>query len=366
MLKQADIKKRARALFFVVAAFGSLGACSGQVDAGLTSGGISQKIRIGYFANVTHAAALVGVQSKLFERYFAADKTKVEFVVFTAGPAVIEAMKGGAIDAGYIGPNPVLMGYATTGGTALRIVAGSTLNGAQLIVQKPIASLSQLVGKTISTPQLANTQDVAARSYLKKQGFPTNIWGNGKIKIVPIDNAATLNLFKERKIAGAWAPEPWASRLVHEGNGKVLLDEKNIWPQKRFITTSLIVGTQFLGRYPQTAETLVKAHVAITEMIQQPNNAVQVKKFVQSGLLQSTGKTLASKTLDRALGNVIFSNDPLAQGLEENITTAQAVGLLRKPSDKFKDIYDLRILNKVLAGANQQTKKYDALDFGVD
>ena len=366
MLKQANIKKRARVLFLVVAAVGLLGACSGQASAGVSSSGASQKIRIGYFANVTHAAALVGVQSKLFEKYFAADKTKVEFVVFTAGPAVIEAMKGGAIDASYIGPNPALMGYATTGGMALRIVAGATLNGAQLIVQKSVSSLGQLTGKMISTPQLANTQDVAARSYLKREGFPTNIWGDGKIKIVPTDNAATLNLFKDGKIAGAWAPEPWASRLVLEGGGKVLLDEKNIWPQQRFITTSLIVGTQFLGKYPQTAETLVRAHVAVTEMIQQPKNALQVKGFVQSGLLQATGKTLASETLDRALGNVIFSSDPLAQGLSQNIKTAQAVGLLRKPSDKFRDIYDLRILNKVLAGTNQQTKKYDALDFGVD
>ena len=136
MLKQANIKKRARVLFLVVAAVGLLGACSGQASAGVSSSGASQKIRIGYFANVTHAAALVGVQSKLFEKYFAADKTKVEFVVFTAGPAVIEAMKGGAIDASYIGPNPALMGYATTGGMALRIVAGATLNGAQLIVKK--------------------------------------------------------------------------------------------------------------------------------------------------------------------------------------------------------------------------------------
>ena len=366
MSKTANMRNGAGVLFAVVAAMGSLSACSGPASAGASFDGISQKIRIGYFANVTHAAALVGVQSKLFEKYFAADKTKVEFVVFTAGPAVIEAMKGGAIDASYIGPNPALMGYATTGGMALRIVAGATLNGAQLIVQKSVSSLGQLTGKMISTPQLANTQDVAARSYLKRQGFPTNIWGDGKIKIVPTDNAATLNLFKDGKIAGAWAPEPWASRLVLEGGGKVLLDEKNIWPQQRFITTSLIVGTQFLGKYPQTAETLVRAHVAVTEMIQQPKNALQVKGFVQSGLLQATGKTLASETLDRALGNVIFSSDPLAQGLSQNIKTAQAVGLLRKPSDKFRDIYDLRILNKVLAGTNQQTKKYDALDFGVD
>lgn len=344
----------------------SLTAFTGQVGAEASPTVRSSKIRIGYFANVTHGAALVGVQSKLFEKFFAVDKTKVEFVVFTAGPAVIEAMKGGAIDASYVGPNPALMGYATTGGTALRIVAGATLNGAQLVVQKSVSSLGQLTGKTISTPQLANTQDVAARSYLKEQGFPTNIWGEGKIRIVPTDNAATLNLFKQRKIAGAWAPEPWASRLVNEGNGKVLLDEKNLWPKQRFITTSLIVGTKFLNKFPQTAETLVRAHVAITDIIQQPKNSAQVKKYVQAGLLQATGKTLEEKTLSRALGNVIFSSDPLVLGLGHNIKTASAVGLLRKSSDKFRNIYDLRILNKVLAGTNQQTKKYDALEFGVN
>ena len=153
---------------------------------------------------------------------------------------------------------------------------------------------------------------------------------------------------------------------MNEGNGKVLLDEKNLWPKQRFITTSLIVGTKFLNKFPQTAETLVRAHVAITDMIQQPKNSAQVKKYVQAGLLQAAGKTLAEKTLNRALGNVIFSNDPLVLGLGHNITTASAVGLLRNPSDKFKNIYDLRILNKVLAGANRQTKKYDALEFGVD
>ena len=366
MAQTTDKRKSMRLLVATLFAACSLTAFTGQVGAEASPEGRSSKIRIGYFANVTHAAALVGVQSKLFEKFFAVDKTKVEFVVFTAGPAVIEAMKGGAIDASYVGPNPALMGYSTTGGTALRIVAGATLNGAQLIVQKSVSSLGQLTGKTISTPQLANTQDVAARSYLKEQGFPTNIWGDGKIRIVPTDNSATLNLFKEGKIAGAWAPEPWASRLVNEGNGKVLLDEKNLWPKQRFITTSLIVGTKFLNKFPQTAETLVRAHVAITDMIQQPKNSAQVKKYVQAGLLQAAGKTLEEKTLNRALGNVIFSNDPLVLGLGRNVKTASAVGLLRNPSDKFKNIYDLRILNRVLAGANRQTKKYDALEFGVD
>ena len=128
-------------------------------------GAVAKKIRIGYFANVTHAAALVAVQRKTFEKYFKADKTKVEFTVFNAGPAVIEAMKGGAIDVSYIGPNPAISGYVSTGGTLLRIIGGATLNGAQLIVKPSVNSVADLKGKTIATPQLGNTQDVAARGF---------------------------------------------------------------------------------------------------------------------------------------------------------------------------------------------------------
>ena len=48
--------------------------------------------------------------------------------------------------------------------------------------------------------------------------------------IVPQDNAQTLDAFKAGQIDGAWVPEPWATRLVTEGGGKILVDEKDLWP----------------------------------------------------------------------------------------------------------------------------------------
>ena len=118
-------KGKVRVLALAVVASTALVAVAGSAQASTTPVAKAKKIRIGYFANVTHATALVGVQEKIFEKSFAKDKTKVEFVVFNAGPAVIEAMKGGAIDASYIGPNPALAGYASTNGNLLRIVAGA-------------------------------------------------------------------------------------------------------------------------------------------------------------------------------------------------------------------------------------------------
>ena len=165
-------------------------------------------VRIGFFANVTHAPALVAAQLRLFEAFLGKDGTAVEYTVFNAGPAEIEAMKGGAIDVGYIGPNPSISGYTSTGGTLLRVVSGATSGGAQLVVKPGINSVADLKGKKIATPQLGNTQDVALRSWLKDNGLTFNSSGGGDVTIVPTENATTLALFKRggprrRMAAGA-------------------------------------------------------------------------------------------------------------------------------------------------------------------
>ena len=358
-------KGKARVLALAVIASTALVAVSGSAQASTTPVAKAKKIRIGYFANVTHATALVGVQEKIFEKSFAKDKTKVEFVVFNAGPAVIEAMKGGAIDASYIGPNPALAGYASTNGSLLRIVAGATLNGAQLIVNSSINSVADLKGKTIATPQLGNTQDVAARTYFKSQGFATNISGGGDVKIAPTENATSLTLFKSGKLDGAWVPEPWASRLVLEGNGKVLLDEKNIWPNQKFLTTNLIVTSNFLKKFPASVETLLDAHIGINNFITQSKNLVRVKADIQAELLAKTGKNLTPETLDRAWSNVIISNEPLAKGLVSTANNAIAAGLLQVPAQGLTKIYDLRILNKILLAKNPTFRKYSAAGLGL-
>ncbi|NDG66073.1 MAG: ABC transporter substrate-binding protein [Actinobacteria bacterium] len=333
MITHSLKKGKGRLLAVAVVASTALVAVAGSAQASTTPVAKAKKIRIGYFANVTHATALVGVQEKFFEKTFAKDKTKVEFVVFNAGPAVIEAMKGGAIDASYIGPNPALAGYASTNGNLLRIVAGATLNGAQLIVNSSINSVAELKGKTIATPQLGNTQDVAARTYFKSQGFATNISGGGDVKIAPTENATSLTLFKSGKLDGAWVPEPWASRLVLEGNGKMLLDEKNLWPNQKFLT--------------------------------QAKNVVKVKADIQAELLAKTGKNLTTETLDRAWSNVTISNEPLAKGLVSTANNAIAAGLLQVPAQGLTKIYDLRILNKILLAKNPSFKKYSASGLGL-
>ncbi len=235
---------------------------------GPTRGGeaaTAPELRLGYFANVTHAPAIVGVD----EGFFADElgDTKLTTQIFNAGPAAVEALFAGALDATYIGPNPAINAFVQSDGEAVRIIAGATSGGAQLVVREGIDGPEDLEGKNIATPQLGNTQDVALRAWLTDKGLENDVAGGGDVTITPTANADTLQLFQAGELDGAWVPEPWASRLVLEAGAEVLVDEKDLWPEGEFVTTHLIVRTEFLEQYPGTVEALLRGHVESVEWI---------------------------------------------------------------------------------------------------
>jgi NitT/TauT family transport system substrate-binding protein len=328
-----------------------------------SAAGVAPVVRVGFFANVTHAPALYAKEKQIFERTLAKQKTKVEWIAFNAGPSAIEAFKGGALDLTFIGPNPSIAGYASTKGSLIRIIAGSTANGAQLIVKPGITTVSDLQGKKIATPQLGNTQDVALRSWLASKNFKTSITGAGDVTVIPTENAQSLALFQKGEIDGAWVPEPWASRLVLEAGGKVFLDEKDIWPKKQFLTTHLVAETTFLKKYPKTVEAILAGHVqSISEIKKSPSLA---QEAVQVQIAAATGKRLSDEVIARAWGNLTFTFDPLPSTLVKSAEDAVDTGLLTNLGSRgLIGIYDLRILNKVLLAGKQ--KKISSKGLGKD
>lgn len=331
--------KRLLALAAAVALLGAGAACSTS-----PSSASGDTLRLGYFANVTHATALVGVERGTF----AATVGKVETQVFNAGPAAVEAIFAGAIDATYIGPNPAINAYVKSKGDAIRIVAGATSGGAQLVVKPGIKTAEDLRGKTLATPQLGNTQDVALRAWLQQHGLRTDPQKGGDVTIAPGENAQTLQLFKDGKIAGAWLPEPWASRLVIEGGAEVLVDERDLWPGGKFVTTHLVVATAFLEDQPLLVKKLLEAHVETTDWI--VANPAEAKTVVNDALEKLTTKRLKDDVLDRAFANLTVTYDPIATSLVTSAAHAVEAKLLDKPD--LTGIYDLRLLNQVLADAN--------------
>jgi NitT/TauT family transport system substrate-binding protein len=300
-------------------------------------------VRLGYFPNVTHAPALVGVEGGLFQK--ALGKNTLDVKTFNAGPEEVTALLAGALDIGYIGPNPSVNAYVQSNGEAVRVVGGSTSGGAYLVVKPDINKASDLKGKRVASPQLGNTQDVALRAWLKKQGLKTDTQGGGDVSVVPQDNALTLDAFKQGQIAGAWVPEPWATRLVTEGGGKILVDEKTLWPEGKFVTTNIIVRTQFLDEHPDVVKQVLQGNLDAIDFIK--TNRAQAEQYVSTQIQKITGKPIAANLVTASLDNMQFTPDPLPQTLQQSTKDAVALGLLQPPKKLFK-IYDLKQLNSIL------------------
>jgi NitT/TauT family transport system substrate-binding protein len=324
-----------------VATLGSTAACGDDSDdAAGASGPVT--LRLGYFPNITHAPAVVGVEKGIF-----ADKlgsgVKLETKTFNAGPAAIEAIFSGALDATYIGPNPTVNAFSKSKGEAVRVVSGAASGGVALVVKPTITSVEQLRGKKIATPQLGNTQDVALRYWLKEKGLKTTKEGGGDVKVVPQENAQTVDTFASGAIDGAWVPEPYVSRLVNAG-GKVLVDERDLWPDRKFVITNLIVSTKFLKAHPDVVKKLVEGQVAANEFVNtKPDEAQQA---ISAHIGKITGKPLDVKLIKQAWPTLEFTNDPIASSLKTGLDHAVAVELTQ-PVD-LNGLYDLKFLNEVL------------------
>lgn len=307
-------------------------------------------IRVGYFPNITHAQAVIGIADGTFQRALGSN-VKIDAKVFNAGPSVIEALFAGQIDLAYIGPNPTINGYVKSNGEALKIVAGATSGGAVLVVRADagIKTPADFAGKKIATPQLGNTQDVAARAWLLKNGHKLKEQG-GTTQVIPIANPDILTLFTKKEIDAAWVPEPWGARLVKEAGGKIFLDERDLWQQGAFVTTQIIVSTSFLQTHPDLVRRWLTAHVELTQRINADPASAQ--KTLNAEIARLTGQSLDPGTLDDAWSRLTITNDPIKNSLLGSADAAFRLGFLGDTAPKLDGIYDLSILNSVLKDKN--------------
>jgi NitT/TauT family transport system substrate-binding protein len=327
---------------------GSSGAAGGQAEAVTT-------LRVGFFPNMTHAPALVGLQEGLFKKALKPLNVTVTPTAFNAGPDAITALFAGSLDITYIGPNPTINAYAQSKGAAVKVIAGAASGGAALVVRPDIADAAGLKGKTLATPQLGNTQDVALRYWLQQQGFSANTEGGGDVSIKPQANAEGLAAYGAGTIDGAWVPEPWVSEYVKAG-AKVLVNEKDLWPNGKFVTTNVIVRSEFLDQHPDVVKAFLEGHVAALDAI--AKNPAAAKAAVTASIQSLTGSSLDPAVLDSAWANVDFTADPLPATLVDSAKHAVAVGLLDQAEIDAAGglpgtLYDVTAINAVLKAAGQ-------------
>jgi NitT/TauT family transport system substrate-binding protein len=319
------------ALFFVILALPSRG---------------QTVIRVGAFPNITHAQAMVGKANGWFDKAMGPG-VKIQWTSFNAGPSAIEALFSGALDMTYVGPNPAISGYVRSNGEALRIVAGAASGGVALVVRNDsgIKKPEDFHGKRVASPQLGNTQDVALRAWLKAHGMKSNDKG-GDVQVIPLANPDQLTLFLSKQLDASWAPEPWATRLIHEGNAHLFLDERDLWPNRQFVITHLIVSTKFLREHPELVKTWIAAHVELTDWIN--GHLPEAKKILNAQLQKETGKALAPAVLDEAFERLEITSDPIRSSLLASARSAYEAGFLGRQMPDLSGLYDLNLLNQVL------------------
>ena len=364
---------------------------TGREAAGQDTDSRSDVLRLGYFPNLNHAQVIIGLANGHFQKALSENSTgsgeeggediSIEEYVFSAGPSAIEALYAGQIDVAYVGPNPAINGYLASNGEGIRIISGSASGGAVFVVRNDtgIQSTSDLGGKKFASPQLGNTQDVALRKYLIQSGYET-VENGGNVTVVPVKPSDILTLMLKKEIDGAWVPEPWGARLVKEANGKILVDERDLWPPDgKFVTTNIIARSDYLKNNPETIRKLINAHIDETIWINDTlqnirnddvNGASEYKEnesnadlenggveaFIHSfndGLKRITGNTVPEDELSDALQRLEFTYDPIEQSLFRMADDAYDLGLIGRGNEPdLTNIYDLGLLKQVLKERN--------------
>jgi NitT/TauT family transport system substrate-binding protein len=340
--------RRVTAAAAVGAALLLAAGCSSSSSSGAASsasassgGGAAVTVSLGFLTNITHASALVALKEGFFTKALGSAGT-LKATAFSTGTEETTALLAGQLDAAYVGPNPAINAWQKSNGTAIKIISGAATGGASVVVQKGISSAAQLKGKTLATPSLGNTQDVALRSWLKQNGLTTTATGGGDAFIKPTTpNSAAVLEFKSGQIAGGSEPAPYDVEMVKDG-GTVLFTETGV-------TTLLVVAQSFLSAHPAIVGDLIKAQIQANDFIK--SNPAAAQADANAELASYTGKPLKASIVAAAFKEITFTNDPDASSLTSDASQAVSLGLL-KPVD-LSGIFDLDPLNQALAAAGQ-------------
>ncbi len=348
-MRRALIAAGVAAATILAAGCGSTSSSSSDSPGGSGDQSAAVTLRLGFLENITHASALIGIKEDFFSKDLGKNVT-LKLYPFSTGTEEATALLAGQLDAAYVGPNPAIKAWQTSGGKLISVISGAASGGAELVVQKSITKASQLKGQKLASPSLGNTQDVSMRYWLKARGLTTTSTGGGDVPITPITpNSDAVLAFKSGSIAGGWEPAPYDAEMLADG-GHVLVNEASLWPSGQFVTTELVATQSFISAHPSVISGLLKGQIQSNSFIKSSQSAAETAADAE--LASLSGKSLKSSIVAASFAQITFTNDPIASSLVADAQHAVAVGLL-KPVQSLNAIYDLGPLNKLLAADGQ-------------
>ena len=296
-----------------------------------------KKIRVAYFPNIGHAIPIIGMEKGIFENQIGLE-TNIEPRLFDSGPQVIESLFAGSVDIAYVGPGPAINGFLKSEHKNVKILSGAASGGASFVVHpnSEINSVADFAGKRIASPQIGNTQDVSLRNYLNENGLKPAEKG-GSVVVLNIPNPDIYTLFTKGEIDAAWVPEPWASLLVQELNGKRLFFEEDLWPEKKFASVILIGRDEYVKEHPQVIQNWLESH---TKTINWINENPKDTRIIFNQFMKNTmGQSLSDSVIDESLSNLEITSDPLKESISTIAQRADSLGYLGRDGYDLEGIY---------------------------
>jgi NitT/TauT family transport system substrate-binding protein len=311
---------------------------------------------MGYFANINHGQALVGLFNGDYQRALG-NSVQIQLSLFTAGPTEMTALLAGKLDMAYVGPSPAVNAFIQSNGTGVKIVAGASDGGALFVVTDASGIVtaaagsvtSQLAHKTFLGPQLGNTQDIALRAYLLENHLTPGV----NVTVQDTSNANIVTELVGNKADGAWVPQPYASLILSQAKAHIFLDERSLWPGGDFSTAELVVATPFLDAHADVVERVVMAHVQETIWIN--SHLAQAAALMNATIVKQTGLGIPPAVLNGSLATLSFTYDPLASSVQQQALEAFRLGFLGKTPPDLKGLIDTTILDEALSGLGLPT-----------
>ncbi len=277
--------------------------------------------------------------------------TNIEQKLFDSGPQVIETLFAKSIDLAYVGPGPAINGFLKSENHDVVILSGAATGGASFIVHpnSQINSVDDFAGKRIAAPQIGNSQDVSLRNYLSENGLKPYQKG-GTVIVLNIPNPDIYTLFTKGEIDAAWIPEPWATILVQELNGKRLFYEEELWPENKFASVLLIGRQEYVAANPKVVETWLESHQQTANWI---NDHPKETRIIFNQFMQNTmGQTLSDSVVDEALGNLAITTDSVNDSIYTFAQRADSLGYLGRDGYTLDGIFFDRASNESLEENN--------------
>lgn len=300
-------------------------------------------VKLGYFPNVTHASAMIGVEKGFFQKELG-EKVKLETNQFPNGSLLMDALTTGQIDMGFVGPEPAITRYLQGGDV---VVLSGAANGGNVVVaakDSNINSIKDLDGKIVASPARACTHDISLRILMQQQGLKMQDQG-GTVKGVTQKPADMLTLFQQKQLDAAVVSEPWASQMEAKVGVKVIVDAKEMPWEGKLPSTVLVASKKFVSEHPEIVKAILKGNVEAVNFVKASPAEAQV--LTQKNLAQLAKQELSLDVIQKSFARTEITYELNPKILSEMEQWSKDLGLVQGKTD-VTGLVDLTLLNEVL------------------